>query len=142
MPTGSNPYSWSLKNWTRAARKGWCTTFFRGMSPQGMIAVGFKQPTSLGAGHDFLWRADRHAPAKGEVVIFSRSHNEDVLAVRVDKLAFKSVWSRRYEPINDFEVMGTPFHRQFFQLFSADQPQSAMCLKIVPGNPEPAKVEG
>jgi polyphosphate kinase 2 (PPK2 family) len=44
-------------------------------------------------------------PAKGEVVIFNRSHYEDVLVVRVHKLVPQSVWSKRYEMINDFEQM-------------------------------------
>jgi polyphosphate kinase 2 (PPK2 family) len=44
-------------------------------------------------------------PGKGEVVIFNRSHYEDVLVVRVHKLVPTSVWSNRYELINDFEKM-------------------------------------
>lgn len=44
-------------------------------------------------------------PGKGEIVIFNRSHYEDVLVVRVHNLAPKSVWSKRYEQINEFERM-------------------------------------
>jgi len=76
---------------------------FSGMNPQGTKAVGFKTPSKLEASHDFLWRAHASAPAKGEVVIFNRSHYEDVLAVRVHKLVSKEVWSNRYQLINDFE---------------------------------------
>ena len=76
---------------------------FRGMNPQGTTSVGFKRPTSLEAAHDFLWRVHARAPANGEVVIFNRSHYEDVLIVRVHNLVPKSVWSKRYEMINDFE---------------------------------------
>ena len=43
------------------------------------------------------------APAKGEVVIFNRSHYEDVLVVRVHNLVPQAVWSRRYDQINAFE---------------------------------------
>jgi PPK2 family polyphosphate:nucleotide phosphotransferase len=78
---------------------------FSGMNPQGTSVVGFKQPSKLEAAHDFLWRAHLHTPGKGEVVIFNRSHYEDVLVVRVHKLAPHSVWSKRYELINDFEKM-------------------------------------
>ena len=42
---------------------------------------------------------------KGEVVIFNRSHYEDVLVVRVHKLVPQSVWSKRYDLINDFEKL-------------------------------------
>jgi PPK2 family polyphosphate:nucleotide phosphotransferase len=76
---------------------------FSGMNPQGTNSVAFKQPSKLEAAHDFLWRIHANAPAKGEVVIFNRSHYEDVLIVRVHDLAPKSVWSKRYEMINDFE---------------------------------------
>ncbi len=76
---------------------------FSGMNPQGAISVGFKQPSKLEAAHDFLWRIHSKAPAKGEVVIFNRSHYEDVLVVRVHNLTPKSVWSKRYELINEFE---------------------------------------
>lgn len=73
------------------------------MNPQGCRVAAFKQPSSVEAAHDFLWRAHQPAPARGEVVIFNRSHYEDVLVVRVHNLVPKEVWSRRYDEINDFE---------------------------------------
>lgn len=78
---------------------------FSGINPQGTSVVGFKEPSKLEAAHDFLWRAHLHAPGKGEIVIFNRSHYEDVLVVRVHKLVPHEVWSKRYELINDFEKM-------------------------------------
>ena len=75
------------------------------MNPQGTSVFGFKQPDKFEAAHDFLWRTHMRAPGKGEVVIFNRSHYEDVLVVRVHKLVPKPVWSSRYELINDFEKM-------------------------------------
>jgi PPK2 family polyphosphate:nucleotide phosphotransferase len=73
------------------------------MNPQGCRVAAFKQPSAEELAHDFLWRAHKVAPARGEVVIFNRSHYEDVLVVRVHNLAPKKVWSRRYDLINDFE---------------------------------------
>jgi PPK2 family polyphosphate:nucleotide phosphotransferase len=73
------------------------------MNPQGTVVTGFKGPSSEDLEHDFLWRIHPHAPRKGDVAIFNRSHYEDVLVVRVHNLAPKSVWSGRYERINDFE---------------------------------------
>jgi PPK2 family polyphosphate:nucleotide phosphotransferase len=73
------------------------------MNPQGCRVAAFKQPSAEEAAHDFLWRVHRAAPARGEVVIFNRSHYEDVLVVRVHELVPKEVWSRRYERINAFE---------------------------------------
>jgi PPK2 family polyphosphate:nucleotide phosphotransferase len=75
------------------------------MNPQGTSVFGFKQPSAVEAAHDFLWRAHSRTPGKGEVVIFNRSHYEDVLVVRVHKLAPREVWSKRYDLINDFEEM-------------------------------------
>jgi PPK2 family polyphosphate:nucleotide phosphotransferase len=73
------------------------------MNPQGCRVQGFKQPTALELAHDFLWRIERKAPRRGEVVIFNRSQYEDVLIVRVHDLVPKKVWSERYEQINDWE---------------------------------------
>jgi PPK2 family polyphosphate:nucleotide phosphotransferase len=78
---------------------------FSGMNPKGTSVFSFKQPSEAEAAHDFLWRAHQHTPGKGEVVIFHRSHYEDVLVVRVHQLVPKAVWSKRYALINDFEKM-------------------------------------
>jgi len=74
-----------------------------GLNPQACKVTAFKVPTPEELAHDFLWRVHKAVPAKGEIGIFNRSHYEDVLVVRVRKLAPKSVWSRRYRDINDFE---------------------------------------
>ena len=73
------------------------------MNPQGSRVVGFRQPTPVELAHDFLWRIEQQLPQQGEVVIFNRTHYEDVLIVRVHNLVPKEVWSQRYEQINDFE---------------------------------------
>lgn len=73
------------------------------MNPQGCRVAAFKQPSAEELAHDFLWRAHKAAPERGEVVIFNRSHYEDVLVVRVHNLVPKAVWSRRYDRINEFE---------------------------------------
>jgi PPK2 family polyphosphate:nucleotide phosphotransferase len=73
------------------------------MNPQGCRVVSFKQPSAQELAHDFLWRIERQTPTRGEIVIFNRSHYEDVLIVRVHHLVPKRVWSERYEQINDLE---------------------------------------
>jgi len=80
---------------------------FEGVDPQWVRVVGFKPPTSQELDHDFLWRVHMQVPVKGEIVIFNRSHYEDVLAVRVHKLVPKGIWKSRYKEINDFERMLT-----------------------------------
>lgn len=76
---------------------------FGAFNPQGCKVASFKQPTNLELDHDFLWRAHRDVPAKGEITVFNRSHYEDVLIVRVKNLVPKSVWSKRYDHINALE---------------------------------------
>jgi PPK2 family polyphosphate:nucleotide phosphotransferase len=76
---------------------------FSCINPQGVKVARFTQPTEQEMAHDFLWRVHRHAPAAGEIMIFNRSHYEDVLIVRVHNLVKKSVWSSRYDRIREFE---------------------------------------
>src|SRR5271170_534913 len=86
-----------------AGKDGTINHVMSAMNLQGTTVTGFKSPSALELEHDFLWRIRPHAPAKGMVAIFNRSHYEDVLVVRVHKLAPKNAWSERYELINDFE---------------------------------------
>lgn len=78
---------------------------FTALNAQGAIVSGFKQPTPDELAHDFLWRVHPHAPAKGWFAIFNRSHYESVLVERVHKLVDKSVWTRRYDRIREFEIL-------------------------------------
>ncbi len=76
---------------------------FEGVNPQGVKVASFKAPTKEELAHDYLWRIHKHTPGKGEIVIFNRSHYEDVLVVRVHNLVSEEAWSRRYEHIRAFE---------------------------------------
>jgi PPK2 family polyphosphate:nucleotide phosphotransferase len=77
------------------------------MNPVGVRVASFKVPTGAELAHDFLWRVHAQAPGKGEAVFFNRSHYEDVLVVRVHKLAPEAVWKARYDHINAFEGLLT-----------------------------------
>ena len=109
-----------------AGKDGVVRHLFSGMNPQGTSVFGFKQPSKDEAAHDFLWRAHQRAPARGEVVIFNRSHYEDVLVVRVHKLAKKSVWSKRYDLINDFEKMLTCNGTRILKFFLHISPEEQL----------------
>lgn len=76
---------------------------FEGVNPQGVKVASFKVPSAEELAHDYLWRVHKVVPGNGEMVIFNRSHYEDVLVVRVRNFAPKEVWSKRYEQINEFE---------------------------------------
>jgi PPK2 family polyphosphate:nucleotide phosphotransferase len=86
-----------------AGKDGTVRHVFGVLNPQGARVHAFKVPSQEEADHDFLWRAHIHAPAKGEIEIFNRSHYEDVLVPRVHGLIGEAVWTKRYEMINAFE---------------------------------------
>lgn len=108
-----------------AGKDGTCWHVISAMDPQGVKVQGFKQPTPEESAHDFLWRVHPHAPAKGEVAVFNRSHYEDVLVVRVHKLVPKPVWQARYDFINQWEeLLGTENNTtilKFFLYISKDE---------------------
>ena len=94
-----------LQGLDAAGKDGTIRHLFSGMNPQGVSVFAFKEPTEPELEHDFLWQVHRHAPGNGEVVIYNRSHYEDVLVARVHKLVARQVWSKRYDLINAFEQM-------------------------------------
>ncbi|MBS0520659.1 MAG: polyphosphate kinase 2 family protein [Proteobacteria bacterium] len=107
-----------------AGKDGVCRHVIDAMNPQGCSVVGFKQPSTEEKAHDFLWRVHPHAPARGRAAIFNRSHYEDVLVVRVHKLAPDSVWSKHYDQINAFESLLTHNNTtilKFFLYISKDE---------------------
>jgi PPK2 family polyphosphate:nucleotide phosphotransferase len=94
-----------LQGLDAAGKDGVIRHLFSGVNPQGTFVAPFKQPSKTELAHDFLWRVHKSAPGKGEVVIFNRSHYEDVLVARVHKLVPRATWSKRYDLINGFEKM-------------------------------------
>ena len=86
-----------------SGKDGTLRRVFGPLDPLGAIATSFKAPTEDELRHDFLWRIHRAVPGFGTIGLFNRSHYEDVLVVRVRKLAPESVWRPRYEQINLFE---------------------------------------
>ncbi len=73
------------------------------MNPQGVTVKSYKAPTPEELSHDFLWRIHQHAPGKGMIQVFNRSHYEDVLVTRVHKWCDDETAHKRMEAINDFE---------------------------------------
>jgi PPK2 family polyphosphate:nucleotide phosphotransferase len=92
-----------LQGMDTSGKDGTITHVMAPINPQGCIVTSFKQPTPADLAHDFLWRVHPHAPARGMLAIFNRSHYEDVLVVRVHNLVPKAVWRERYDAINRFE---------------------------------------
>ncbi len=98
---------------------------FRGLNPAGARVVSFRAPSEEELDHDFLWRIHEHAPARGEVVVFNRSHYEDVLVVRVHGYVPEDVWRPRYAHIEDFEdglaAAGTTIVKLFLHISPEEQ---------------------
>jgi PPK2 family polyphosphate:nucleotide phosphotransferase len=92
-----------LQGMDTSGKDGTIRHVFEGVNPQGVRVASFKIPSVEEQAHDYLWRIHKEAPGLGEIVIFNRSHYEDVLVVRVHALVPESVWKRRYDQINAFE---------------------------------------
>ncbi len=78
---------------------------FNECSPHGIHAVSYKKPTDEEFAHDFLWRIHKHAPQKGHISVFIRSHYEDVLIQRVHKWITEEHAIKRINAINAFEEL-------------------------------------
>lgn len=114
-----------LQGMDTSGKDGTIRHVMSGVSPQSVRAVPFKQPTPNEISHDFLWRIHAHTPGNGEIVIFNRSHYEDVLIVRVHNLVPEGVWRKRYDQINEFERMlsenGTTILKFFLHISRGEQ---------------------
>ena len=90
-----------------SGKDGVTRNVFSIMNPQGVVVTSYKAPTAEELAHDFLWRIHRHAPAKGMIGIFNRSHYEDILVTRVHKWCDDELAKKRMRAINDFEKLLT-----------------------------------
>jgi PPK2 family polyphosphate:nucleotide phosphotransferase len=110
---------------------------FGRMNPQGVRVASFKKPTARELAHDYLWRVHPHVPGDGEIVIFNRSHYEDVLVVRVDGLAPEERWRKRYDHIVEFERMlsdeGTTIVKFFIHISREEQAERLQARLDDPG---------
>jgi PPK2 family polyphosphate:nucleotide phosphotransferase len=114
-----------LQGMDTSGKDGTVRHVMRGVSPQSVRVVSFKKPTEVELAHDYLWRVHTQVPAAGEIVIFNRSHYEDVLVVRVHELVPEKVWRKRYAQIRDFERIltesGTTILKFFLHISRAEQ---------------------
>jgi PPK2 family polyphosphate:nucleotide phosphotransferase len=114
-----------LQGMDTSGKDGTIRHALRGLNPQGVRVVSFKVPTPNERRHDFLWRIRRQLPRPGEIVIFNRSHYEDVLIARVRELASPQVIEKRYDLINRFESdmvrHGTTVVKLFLHISAAEQ---------------------
>ena len=94
-----------LQGMDTSGKDGTIRHVFSHVSPLGVRAVAFGAPTDKELAHDFLWRVHDKVPARGELVIFNRSHYEDVLVTRVRGLIDKDTCEKRHRHIEHFESL-------------------------------------
>lgn len=88
-----------------AGKDGTIRNVFKGTNPQGVGVECFKVPTKEELSHDFLWRIHKCTPRKGQIMLFNRSHYEDVLVTKVEKIITEKIWKQRIAHINNFEKL-------------------------------------
>ncbi|AMP02326.1 polyphosphate kinase 2 family protein [Collimonas arenae] len=88
-----------------SGKDGTVKDVFNVINPQGVQIVNFKAPSSIELAHDYLWRVHQQVPKSGDIVVFNRSHYEDVLITRVHDWIDDAECERRYAQIRDFERM-------------------------------------
>lgn len=110
-----------LQKLLRAERKHSILVVFQGMDGSGkdgavykvfrdcghndVRTYSFKKPTAEEFDHDFLWRVHKQVPGKGEIMIFNRSHYEDVLIQQVHGWITQERVAQRMKAINAFEEL-------------------------------------
>jgi PPK2 family polyphosphate:nucleotide phosphotransferase len=114
-----------LQGLDASGKDGTIRHVFTGVNPQGCRVHSFKPPAGVELVHDYLWRIHAACPARGELGIFNRSHYEDVVTVRVRKLAPERVWKQRPAHIREFERMladeGTTLVKVFLNVSRKEQ---------------------
>lgn len=126
-----------LQGMDTSGKDGTIRGVFGKTDPLGIFTVAFKAPTTPEREHDFLWRIHRQMPGQGEMVIFNRSHYEDVVITRIHDWIDPAECKRRYAHIRDFERMlaetGTILLK-FFLHISRDEQKERLQERL--SNPE------
>jgi len=123
-----------------SGKDGVIRNVFSSMNPQGVNVKSFKVPTEEELAHDFLWRIHQHAPAKGMIQIFNRSHYEDILVTRVHKWCDDKTAKKRMKAINNFEQLLQEHNKthilKFYLHISPEEQQQRLAERIK----DPAKM--
>lgn len=114
-----------LQGMDTCGKDGTVRHVFSECDPLGIRLASFKTPSADELAHDYLWRVHQQVPKAGELVIFNRSHYEDVVIVKVHDWIDDDECKRRYAQINDFERMlsetGTTIIKCFLHISQDEQ---------------------
>lgn len=94
-----------LQGMDASGKDGTIKTVFADCNPTGIDTYGFKKPTAEEMAHDFLWRIHKKTPETGNIMVFNRSHYEDILIQRVHKWIDFNKVEKRMKAINAFEQL-------------------------------------
>jgi PPK2 family polyphosphate:nucleotide phosphotransferase len=94
-----------LQGMDTSGKDGTVRWVFGRTSPLGVKVASFKAPTEEERARDFLWRCHQVVPAAGELMVWNRSHYEDVLVPVVNQWIDKTRTAKRYAHINQFESL-------------------------------------
>lgn len=128
-----------LQGMDSSGKDGVSRNVFSFVSPTMVSAYSFKKPTDNEFAHDFLWRAHKQTPAKGEVKIFVRSHYEDVLIQRVHKWINEDKVNMRLEAINAFESLVEKDNETIVMKFFLNLSKERQKEKLIERIEEPEK---
>lgn len=123
-----------------SGKDGLIRRVFGKLNPQGVVVKSFKVPTPEELSRDFLWRVHIHAPAKGMIQIFNRSHYEDILVTRVHKWCDDETARKRMKAINDFEELLQLHNRTHILKFYLHISPEEQHLRLKERMKDPAKM--
>ncbi|WP_427312324.1 polyphosphate kinase 2 family protein [Cupriavidus sp. H39] len=122
-----------LQGMDTSGKDGTVRGVFRSFDPLGIRVVGFKAPSPEELARDYLWRIHLQVPKAGEIVVFNRSHYEDVLITRVHDWIDAAECERRLRQIREFESMltetGTTIIKCFLHI-SRDEQKSRLEARL------------
>lgn len=122
-----------LQGMDTSGKDGTIRHVFGEVDPLGVRAVSFRAPVGEEMERDYLWRVHRQVPGTGEIVLFNRSHYEDVLVPWVHGHIDRAECERRYQHINAFERMlaetGTTIVKLFLHI-SRDEQRSRLQARL------------
>ena len=123
-----------LQGMDASGKDGVIRNVFGAFNPQGVMIQSFKVPTEEELSHDFLWRIHKHAPAKGMIQVFNRSHYEDILVTRVYDWCDDKTAKKRMAAINNFEQLLTDHSNtsvlKFYLHVSAEEQASRLQERV------------
>ena len=114
-----------LQGMDASGKDGTARSVFHRCSPLGVRVAAFKAPDEVERAHDFLWRVHAVVPRAGEIVVFNRSHYEDVLVPCVEGWIDGAERDRRLGHIVAFERLlhdsGTAVIKCFLHISKNEQ---------------------